>query len=537
MSCTGTPPSRRSLAPGAIRNTTATAVFWLGLCAAVAAFPLAASASVESELAYHRGVVAYGEEDYEAARAHFSSVLAANPNDASALQYMGLIAAKTGDADGAIEQFRRAVNANPEDADIRFTLGVALLHQERAAEAGEEFDRVLAVEPDNGQAEFYAGVSDYRQQRFPETVRHMKAALALDPSLRLQSRYYIGLAEVFMGNLEASTTALSEAASMSPSDPLSIAAASISERIQPESRWWGLDVTAGLEFDSNPTFVGSNVLIFDGDDTIEIDKKEDVLGVFAIDTYYDLLDMEYVSVRAGYSGFLSLHDRADEVDQFTHLGWADLGLHYGDWRLGTRVDVSTTDLDLDEDYLEMRRVSPSLTYANRDWGVTQLLYQYHDLEYRFDTSDAPEFDADGELHDVSVSQFIYLPAPFTYARAGIGYQRSRTEEDDATEFEYDGVVLSLGAGIELPFEARGGVLIQYFHRDYENRSTNPNGAAGGPRRPKREDDIARLKLDLTVPLAQYWEVALRGAFTFNDSNIGDYDYNRHVVGSYVTFTY
>ncbi len=503
------------------------------------AVPGAALASVESELAYHRGVVAYGEGDLEAARAHFEAVLAADPSDASALQYLGLIAAKEGDPDGAIDQFRRAVSANPEDADIRFTLGVALLHRDRAAEAAEEFDRVLAVEPDNAQAEFYGGVSDYRQQRFPETVQHMKSAIALDPSLRLQGRYYIGLAEVFMGNLEASTAALSEAASMSPSDPLAIAAASISERIQPEERWWGIDLTSGIEFDSNPTFVGRSVTlsIVEGDEfsEIELKRKEDVLGVFSIDTYYDLLDMEFVTLRAGYSGFVSLHDRADEVDQVTHLGWADLGLHYGDFRLGTRFDASTTDLDLDADYLEMRRVSPSLTYANSEWGVTQLLYQYHDLAYRFDTTDVEEFDADGTLHDVSLSQFIYLPAPFTYARAGVGYQRQRT---DGTEFEYDGVVVSVGAGVELPFDARGGILVQYFHRDYRNEHTPTTAfpTGGDPR--KRDDDIARLKLDLTVPFAQYWEVALRGAFTFIDSNIEDiYDYNRHVVGTYVTFTY
>ncbi|MDP6979365.1 MAG: tetratricopeptide repeat protein [Myxococcota bacterium] len=529
MSCTCRNP-RLTLTPGATRN-------WIAALAAITvaglalASPKLAVASVESELAYHRGVAAYGEGDLDTARAHFQTVLAADPGDASALQYMGLIAAKEGDPDRAIEHFRSAVNANPEDPDIRFTLGVSLLHQERAAEAAEEFDRVLAVDPDNAQAEFYAGVSDYRQQRFPETVQHMQAALTLDPSLRLQSRYYIGLAEVFMGNLEASTAALSEAASMSPSDPLAIAAASISKRIQPESRWWGLDLRTGIEFDSNPTFVGSNVAILTDEGRVELERKEDVLGVFSIDTYYDLLDMEHVNLRAGYSAFLSLHDAADEVDQFTHLGWADLGFHYADWRVGTRFDISTTDLDLDEDYLEMRRLSPSVTYANADWGVTQFLYQYHELEYRFDTTDAEEFDADGKLHDVSLSQFIYLPAPFTYARAGVGFQRART---DGTEFEYDGVVVSLGAGVELPFDAHGGVLVQYFHRDYENESKGPDG---GDPRGVRDDDIARLKLDLTVPVAQYWEVALRGAFTFNDSNIGDYDFNRHVVGTYVTFTY
>ncbi len=493
-----------------------------------------ASASVASELAYHRGVVAYGEGDLDLARKNFETVLTETPSDASALQYMGLIAASQDEPDAAIDYFRRAIEANPEDPEIRFTLGVALLHRDRAAEASDEFDRVLAVEPDNASAEFYAGVADYRQQAYPETVRHMQAAISLDPSLRLQSRYYIGLAEVFMGNLDASTAAFADAASLSPSDPLAIQADMLAKRIQPDSRWWGLDATAGIEFDSNPTFVGSNVEIFSsGKSDIELEKKESVAGVFSVDTYYDLINWEQVTLRVGYSGFLSLHDESEEVDQVSHLGWVDLGFTYGDLRLGTRFDISTTDLDLDDDFLDIRRVSPSLTYSNSDWGVTQLLYQYYEFEYTFDLGGASAYDPDGKTHDLSLNQFIYLPAPFTYARAGISYENAAT---DGTEFDYQGVALALGAGIELPFNIRGGVLVQYYHRDYKHHSEDL-GTGGGGRRPKRDDDIARIKLDLAVPVAQYWEVALRGAFTFNDSNIGDYDLNRHVVGTYVTFTF
>jgi len=495
----------------------------------------AAATSVDSELAYHRGVVAYGEGKLEQASSQFERVLAEDPDDASVLQYLGLIAARQGAPDDAIELFKRAVGAAPDDPEIRSTLGVALLHRDRAGEAAEVFDRVLAVEPDNAQAEFYAGVADYRRQRYPETVQHMQAALGLDPSLRMQSRYYIGLAEVFMGNLGASTAAFADAASISPSDPLAVQADMLGKRIQSDSRWWGFDVMTGIEFDSNPTFVGSNVDVFDIDgERIALDKQEDVLGVFSIDTYYDLVDRNLLTLRIGYSGFLSKHHTAEEVDQLTHVGWANLGIGQGDLRFGARFDISTTDLDLDEDYLEMRRVSPSITYWRNTWGVTQLLYQYQELDYRFSNGGAPSHDPDGTTQDLSLNQFIYLPAPFTYMRAGIAYERART---DGTEFEYDGVAVALGAGIELPYEVRAGVLVQYYHRDYKNRSVDLAAIVGDPPRPRRDDDIARLKLDLSVPLAQYWEFALRGAFTFIDSNIADYDYNRHVVGAYVSVSF
>lgn len=498
-----------------------------------------AAASVDSELAYHRGVVAYGNEDLDAAKAHFNAVLAEEPLDASALQFLGMIASKQGDPEDAIALFRRAVQISPADADIRFILGVALLHNDRAGEAGQEFARVLAVEPDNAQAEFYAGVADYRRQNYQETVRHMQAALSIDPSMRLQARYYIGLAEVFMGNLDASTAAFADAASLSPSDPLSISADTLGKAIQPESRWWGLDVTAGVEFDTNPTAIGNTRIRGEDGLADSIKRDSDVLGAFSIDTYYDLVDWEETTFRVGYSGFLSVHDDTREVNQFTHMGWADLGFIQGPLRLGVRVDITTTDLDLEEEYREMRRVSPSITYTNDDWGVTQVLYQYHDFDYRFAVVD-DSLDPDGELHVVGISQFFYVSAPLTYIQVGIAYENADTQ---GTEFDFDGVDVSLGAGIELPYDLRAGARVSYTHRQGRHKSTlGEFGIIGSDTDapldlPKRKDNIANLKVDLTVPVAQYLEFAIRGSFTFTDSNIAVYDFNRHVVGSYFTFTF
>ena len=66
----------------------------------VAAAP--ARASVQSELAFHRGVVAYGDGRMAEARGAFEQVLAEDPEDTSALHYLGLIAQAEGDFDAAI---------------------------------------------------------------------------------------------------------------------------------------------------------------------------------------------------------------------------------------------------------------------------------------------------------------------------------------------------------------------------------------------------------------------------------------------------
>ena len=66
--------------------------FWIAICIAGVMFQAAlATASVESELAFHQGVAAYGEGRLDEARARFERVVEEAPDDAAALQYLNLI--------------------------------------------------------------------------------------------------------------------------------------------------------------------------------------------------------------------------------------------------------------------------------------------------------------------------------------------------------------------------------------------------------------------------------------------------------------
>ena len=135
------------------------------LAGVTTAFLLAASppvASVESELAFHRGVVAFGRGQLEEAREQFQIVLAEDPADAAAIHYLGLIADAEGKQDEAIELFRRALALTPEDADLRFDLGTTLLEAGRNQEALEVFEEVLEREPDRARAHLFAGIAEYR---------------------------------------------------------------------------------------------------------------------------------------------------------------------------------------------------------------------------------------------------------------------------------------------------------------------------------------------------------------------------------------
>jgi hypothetical protein len=106
------------------------------------------------------------------------------------------------------------------------------------------------------------------------------------------------------GDRTSRATAFADAASLSPSDPLAISAGILGKKIQPVSRWWGFDVSSAVEYDSNPTFVGTNVQIIESGSSLVSPKRvDDATGVLALNTHFDIGDWEQITLRLGYSAF------------------------------------------------------------------------------------------------------------------------------------------------------------------------------------------------------------------------------------------
>ena len=125
---------------------------------------------MQSEIAFHQGVVAYGKGEFDAAQAAFEAVLAEDAEDTAAIHYLGLIAAERGDFEAAIARYRSALALDPDDVDFRFDLGSALLESGQTAEARGEFDRVLAAEPDRARAQLFAGIGAYRAGAYRDSL-------------------------------------------------------------------------------------------------------------------------------------------------------------------------------------------------------------------------------------------------------------------------------------------------------------------------------------------------------------------------------
>jgi hypothetical protein len=488
---------------------------------------------VEGELAFHRGVVAYGEGRLEEAERHFQAVIAEDAEDAPALQYLGLIAQARGDEEAAVGFLRRAVTADPEETAIRVDLAAALLAANRVDEASEELDRLLAEEPDRGRAQLYAGIADYRRRSYADALAHFQRAVELDPELRLQARYYAGLAEAFLGDLAASGAAFADAEEESPSHPLARSARALRRQVTPGAleRRWQASLRAGGEFDSNPTVVGEEILDQDEDGSpvlVSTDEREDFRGVFGARGEIMAFRRWGTSLRAGYDGYFSLHSDETEVDQNTQLGWASVEWLRDPVQLALRYDFAFTWFEFDRRFRSLHRVMPTASLRQGGWGLGQLFYHFQRFEYYTDT--IPALNRDGDQHSAGLNQFVFLPEPLSYLRFGALWSRFDSEGD---EFAHDAYEMATGLGAKLPWKVEASLLYRFTARDYNDDSIFDLDG----NREERDDIAHQLSFDISLPFGSHWEASLAGSFTFNDSDVSTFDYDRQIVSTLLTYSF
>ena len=473
--------------------------------------------SVESELSFHRGVVAYGQQRYDEARALFEKVLELDPNDTVAIHYLALIAQKQGDRARARELIERGLAIDPDDADLRTDLGVLQLEAGLTGEARESFDKVLAARPDDARAQLFAGIAAYRAGAYAEATPHLERAVALDPTLAMQARYYAGLSEAFLGNLPVAEGAFDEVATQSPQHPLAQSAQRLRDQIrQPEPvRPWTLQVSAGGEYDSNPLLAGETV-----------PRDDDYRGVWRARGTYRVFEYEGFTLSAGAEGYWSIHHDEDEVDLQSYLGFTNASYALGPVLFGLNYEFGYTFIDFDDKFRMANRVTPSLSIRESDIGLTQLYYQYQKLDF-FNNPQTGALALDGHEQFVGVSQYFFLPAPVSYLRVGAlgDFQNTR-----GTEFQYQGYELFAGSSIALPFDTQFDVLYRFADRYFDYNSFFPPNQ-------NQHAKIHKVTLELIKAVTKHIDVGLAGSLGFRKSNIPVFDYNRYIAGGYVTYRF
>jgi tetratricopeptide (TPR) repeat protein len=121
------------------------------------------------------------KRQYDGAIANLRKAVAAQPDEAVAMNSLGVALARSGRGAEALEQYRRVVALSPDFPDGHGNLGAGLLASGRLDEAIPELAKALALNPKYAEAHSNLGTALAQKERLAEAIPHLRTAVQLAP--------------------------------------------------------------------------------------------------------------------------------------------------------------------------------------------------------------------------------------------------------------------------------------------------------------------------------------------------------------------
>jgi thioredoxin-like negative regulator of GroEL len=397
-----------------------------------------------------------------------------------------------GEAIAPLEDARRL---DPTLSRATLYLGIAHYHRGDLDSAEAELTAASEQLGDSAELELYRGLVLLERARTAEAAAALEHAAALDPqAVDPVASYFAGRAWQSARERERAEQALRRVIAQAPGTPWATEA----ERALAgsEARFkrhipWGT-ASAGIEYDSNIVLLDS------------ITSDDDWRGVWFLAGGVELFrNADWAGgVIADYTG--SAHEDLHDYDSHFPIvsAWLDRSLDE-DTYLRLQPDAGYQWLGYDP-FLAIYGATLSL---HRDWGEVAL------------DRDANEYGG-GYEH-------VYPAGSETVLRGGFRINRYDAR---GREYEHTGYQIWLGGRRELPLGLAGDLGAGYLHARYDNHSVfDPSS--------RRRDHVFHAQALLERPITDHLKVSARYRYQRNDSNVSVFDYDRHIVGGYVTVTF
>lgn len=151
----------------------------------------------------------------EEAERVYAEVLAKEPRNADAQQFLGLVLLRRGDVDGAVERIEKAVSLNPKVGAYHYNLGVALQRRGEAEKATASYRRAVALSPDLAEAHNNLGNLLRESGAIAGALDSCRRAVALKPAWA-EAHLNLGTALQAAGKFDEALTSLHRAIGIAP---------------------------------------------------------------------------------------------------------------------------------------------------------------------------------------------------------------------------------------------------------------------------------------------------------------------------------
>ena len=490
-----------------------------------------------------------------------------HPNDPQPLVWTAQCEVEREGYAAAQMALERALALDPNDGEARLLLAIALYHQESFARASVELEAAAQrLGEERGEIDLYRGLlllTQAGEQPAREGAAWLEHARVLDArGVEPMASYFAGLGWSTAKDTARARAALERVVRESPDTEWADQAKRLlSELDAKRRRIWG-SLQAGLEYDDNAVLLGQGATL-----PQDISTKSDVRGTWQSQVGGDLVRSGpwTIGAAASYSG--AAYAQIGNFD--THFPGVALWV---DRRIG---DQTTLRLATDTGYAFVDYDSFLWTYrgslsAIRQWHerfTTELFSRFWRDDF-FQSSDdvldgtgdpgqpcdpgcgPPGIDErsarnrDGNGFAIGALHTATLPIEWPFGNVTLrgGYEFDRFDSR-GTEYSFQSHTLSGGIHAGLPWRFGVDVSGSFAWRPYHHPSTFPdppadeNGLQYALADHDRDETTALAAVALERPITRWLSGTVSWRYERNHSNVADFDYERQIVGAYLTASF
>lgn len=401
------------------------------------------------------------------------------------------------------------------DYEIALTKGQYEIEQGNFEAAAGYLEQALRLRPGDQEARVSLGIAQGRAGNDSAARVTLQQAVDADPADG-RARYELALVLARLGQRDDARQMMERAVALSKDDELLPVAQGFLR--EPGGAGKGdrpsLRLDAGIQYDSNV------ILEQDDPQSPAPENRADWKGVLLVDGRYPFLTSEQGGGAVGYRFYQSLHQHLEDYNVQQHAATAGGHLRFGET---VRFDVTYAFLYSfvgAEHYSTSHRFTPRLTAAFTERSATELHGSYEAKRF-FDSDTFTNLTekngtnaAAGLTHSFQITGQTALSLDYTYDR------------DDAEQayWDYTGHRASLNLLVDAgPYRLFAGA--SYHDRRY--------GEFLPGRTVKRHDGQQEATVGVSRKAGARMTISLSDTYTFNDSNLPEYEYRRNIAGLFV----
>ncbi len=476
-------------------------------------------ASDVSEVLFTKGLMYYDLGRYDLAVQNLREAAREDPANLEIRRYLAMAESKFQGEPSPVSFYEKAVQKAPSSFRTHLNLAVVLYLHNQWDRAAQSIERAAHLAPDNGEVLFFRGLIRLKQGACKGAVDDLKKARGLEPRLEQGSLYYEAMARLKLRERRSALLLFREVIGKNPMSAYASEAAVMVRSA--EVKRLSAKLTVGVEYDTNATLEGNrNTLGV----PLDLPDKEQIRFPVSALLDYRFWDVGEWSFGGRYGLYTSFHEESNDMNVISNTGELYGVWKHGRWSVRPFYYYRSVFLDNDH-YSDTHSIGSSVIYYSPWMNLApELFVRWRHREYHFPTtgaSDPDEMNLRGEFN-----QYMLLQGGRGYLRAGVGLEGNRT---DGENIDYRALLALAGFQYQLPWSMVFQFDFEYQDRQYDHIHSIFNK--------KRRDHRYAFSWQVGKALWGGFEVRGRVAHIRNDSNVGEFDYDRQVYSLLFSWNY